>query len=449
MVGARPGGRAGTATPVEVDGGRPSLKVVETGSSAPRRLAATAVERYHSVTGFLGERALARASLAVPRTARFVGSALTSGHVADAVPAPALTLGLAAQVAMDEAILAVAMTPRRFPSAEDYRQVEEELQEARRLYARRGWLTRPERYHRDPPPLTDRDLGRQERSVTGIRYEHLTYESGFSPRAGEPGAERWSGYHQNRTAVANVVRHPSGTRPWVIAVHGFCMGSPLMDFTGLHVGRIHRELGMNVALPVLPLHGPRKVTRLSGEALLSFQLMNAVHGLTQAVWDTRRLISWVRTQGATSIALYGVSLGGYVASLVAGIEEGVDAVVAGIPVSDFPVLFARHSPAHVRNRAIEHHIMDGTAEEVFRVVSPLAFAARVAHDRRFIFAGYGDRLALPEQAQALWSHWEEPSICWYAGNHVGYLWSRLVSDYVADSLCLAASPTVQAGAPGA
>ena len=71
-----------------------------------------------------------------------------------------------------------------------------------------------------------------------------------------------------------------------------------------------------------------------------------------------------------------MSLGAYAVSLLAGIEEGVDAVVAGIPVSDFPGLFHRHSPHHIRARAIEHRIMGGAAENVYRVVPPLSFEAK-------------------------------------------------------------------------
>ena len=162
--------------------------------------------------------------------------------------------------------------------------------------------------------------------------------------------------------------------------------------------------------------------------------MNAVHGLTQAVWDIRRLIRSVREQGATSISLYGVSLGAYTVALLAGIEDGIDTVVAGIPVSDFPALFHRHSPRNIQARSIEHRIMGGEAQNVYRVVSPLAFTAKVPFDQRFIFAGYGDRLATPEQAQRLWDHWDEPQISWYSGNHVGYLWSKRVSDFLVASL---------------
>ena len=83
---------------------------------------------------------------------------------------------------------------------------------------------------------------------------------------------------------------------------------------------------------------------------------------------------------------------------------------------------------------IEHEILGGTAEAVHSVVSPLAFAPRVDRDRRFIFAGMGDRMATPVQAQRLWEHWEQPAICWYAGNHVGYLWSGAVREFLTESI---------------
>ena len=387
-----------------------------------------------TVASFLHRRALIRATRAIPRTFHFVGSALLFGEVADSLPAPPLTVGLAAQVAMDEALLAMAMTPSRFPHPGDYARVAAELAHAEDLYNRKGWIEDPRSYHRTPPPLARQDVSESRGWAMGLGYDRLSWDSGFEPHSGEPGTDRWMGFEPNRTATAVVLRHGVEPRPWVIAVHGFCMGFPFMDFQGLQIARIHRDLGMNVAMPALPLHGPRRVTRISGEPFLSFELMNAVHGLTQAVWDIRRLIQFVREQGATSISLYGVSLGAYTASLVAGIEESVDAVVAGIPVSDFPGLFHRHSPRHVRARSIEHKIMGGVAENVYRVVSPLRFDPLVPKDRRFIFAGYGDRLARPEQAQRLWEHWDKPRISWYPGNHVGYLWSKQVSDFLVESL---------------
>ncbi len=387
---------------------------------------------------------MVRATFAVPRTARFVVRALTTGQVADRVGAPKMSVGLVAQAALDEALIAMACTPTRLPRRRDYHEVSAEVTTARRLFVERGWVDDPASYHRQPPALGEDDVGISRHWLPSGRFERLSFRSGYAPRAEEPGVGRWVGFKPNHGAHAWVFRHADGPRPWVVAVHGFCMGSPLADARGLHVKRLYRDLGMNVVLPVLPLHGPRKVTRISGEPLLSFQLMNAVHGISQAVWDIRRLISWVRTQEPSSVSLYGVSLGGNVVALVSGIEPELDGVVAGIPVSDFPALFSLHSPAHVRTRAAEHRILDGTVDTVFSVVSPLRFAPGVPKDRRFIYAGYADRLARPEQAERLWRHWDEPQISWYAGNHVGYLLSRQVTQFVSDALTQTARPHLRA-----
>lgn len=392
------------------------------------------VGSYRSVWKFLGRRVLVRATLALPRTVRFMRTTATTGEVSDGLPAPSLSLGLAAGVAMDEALLAMAMAPSRFPRRADFARVSAELADARQMFSRRGWIARPASYHRAPPPLTPQDVETTRGWALGLGYERITYDSGFSTRPGEPGEGRWMAYEPNRRALATIVRHGGAPRPWVVCVHGFSMGYPFMDFVGLQTAKLHRGLGLNVAMPVLPLHGRRKVTFVSGEPFLSFDMMNTVHGLTQAVWDIRRLLSWIKDQGATSIGLYGVSLGAYVVALLSGIEEGVDAVMAGIPVVDFPSLFHAHSPVHIRARSIEHNILGGVAEDVCRVVSPMSFESKVPRDRRYVFAGYGDRMAGTEQALMLWEHWDRPPISWYSGNHVGYLWSRQVGSFLEESL---------------
>ena len=84
----------------------------------------------------------------------------------------------------------------------------------------------------------------------------------------------------------------------------------------------------------------------------------------------------------------------------------------------------------MRDRAIEHGILNGSAEVVHRVVSPLVLDPVVPFERRFIFAGLGDRMAVPTQAADLWEHWGRPTISWFPGNHVGYLWSAKVAAFV-------------------
>jgi pimeloyl-ACP methyl ester carboxylesterase len=373
--------------------------------------------------------ALGRIARVIPRTAVF---ATSKGQITPGVQVPTMTKGLAAGFALDEVVMASFLTPRRFPDDAEAERVSEELLRAHDLYQDNGWIENPLGYHRTPPLLTNRDLAVSTRWTRGFPYRHLSWESGYEPYDGEPGVGRWLGYEANKRAAADIVGDPARMdRPWLVCVHGYTMGYANMDFQGLQAKRLHNELGFNLALPVLPLHGPRKATRISGEDFLSFDLMNSIHGFAQAIWDIRRLVSWIRQQGARQIGLYGVSLGGYTVALLAGIEDGLDTVVSGVPVSDVRLIMVGHSPPHVKEMADKYGL---ASIEAHRVVSPLAFAPKIPRDKRFIFAGYGDRISSPAQAQNLWHHWEEPEVCWYPSGHLGYMWSGEVAAFLGQSL---------------
>ncbi|MEI2697950.1 MAG: alpha/beta hydrolase family protein [Microthrixaceae bacterium] len=374
---------------------------------------------------------MARLTTVAPRTMRWALEAgLTEAGRIPGAPQIRMTGALAAHVAMDEAVMALVQGPSRSPRRADYLRVGQEVATARQLFEDRGWIDDPRSYHSDPPALDDADTSSSRGWALGQSYRWIEWESGYEPREEEPGATRWAAFERNRTAAAWLLEHDHGERPWMVAVHGFGTGAPMADIITFRALHIHHELGWNVAAIVLPVHGRRRPSRIGGEDFLGFDMMNCVHAVSQSVWDVRRLLSWVRDRGPTAVALHGVSLGGYVSSLTSCFEGELDAVIAGIPVCDFPALFAHQAPDHVRERAVQHGILEGNVEPVHRVVSPLAMDCLVPWDRRFIFAGLGDRMAVPAQAQALWEHWDEPSIRWFPGNHLGYLWSSKVADYV-------------------
>ena len=372
---------------------------------------------------------LARLTTVGPRTARWaIGVADTEVARIPGAPRIRMTGRLLTQVAMDEAVMAMVQGPSRFPRRADYLRVSSELAMAQRLFADRGWLDDPRSYHRDPEPL---ESVRSSRGwALGQCYRRISWESGYRPRAEEPGAARWSAFERNTTAAAWVLEHRDGPRPWIVAVHGFGTGFAAADMLTFRAQHLFHDLGWNVAAIVQPVHGSRRDSRIGGEDFIGFDLMNSVHALAQSVWDIRRLLSWVRRRDPAAVVLHGVSLGGYVTALTSCFDGDLDAVVPGIPVCDLPRLFSRIAPAHVRQRAEEHGILEGNAELVHRVVSPIAMQTLVPHERRFIFAGLGDRMAVPEQARTLWEHWDEPAIRWFPGNHIGYLWSAKVADFV-------------------
>ncbi len=415
----------GDATPVDADDDLPWWH--------PASTIDRAIGMYRGIEKTLARQPLARLTTALPRTARWMANEVLGREKAQpGKPTTRLTPSLIGHVVMDESIMAMAVGPNRFPRRAEYERVGAELTDARALFEQRGWLDEPASYHQAPPVLDEPVVTRGW--ALGRSYERLWWTSGYEPHPDVPGRDRWLEFESNRTASAWLLRHKDHARPWVVCIHGFGTGSVFMDLITFHANHLHDELGVNVAAIVLPMHGPRKPNRFSGEEFLGFDLMNSVHGLTQSLWDVRRLLTWVRLQNPSGVGVFGVSLGGLMTALTAAIEPDLDLALAGVPMVDFPDLIRHHAPRHLHMRSIEHHILDGTAQAVHRVVSPLAMPTAVAPSARAMFAGLGDRLAPPDQAQRLWTHWEDPETCWFPGNHMGYLWSDKVWRFVDGAL---------------
>jgi hypothetical protein len=335
------------------------------------------------------------------------------------VPAPRPTPTLAARVAIDEAVLAGQSFLISRPPDAEIETSRREADVARDLFERRGWFAEPRAYHRDPPPLHDerivsRRLGRGSRSLL---YEELSFESAYEPDAAEPGRDRWLSYAANRTAYAVVLRHAGAPRPWVVCIHGYFMGNTRFGFWIFDAIRLHRELGLNVALPVLPFHGRRKAGRFSGDGFLGGSILDTIHAEAQSVWDLKRLLGWIRAAGASAIGVHGVSLGGYNAALIAGMDHELACVIAGLPPVDLARLVWTHAGPTISRSLDRAGIFRDDVSDLYRVVSPLAVTPEIPNDRLAIYAGIGDRLVSCDHARDLWVHWGRPRIVWMQSGH--------------------------------
>ena len=113
------------------------------------------------------------------------------------------------------------------------------------------------------------------------------FDSGYAPYPGEPGRERWLSYTATQRVYGLMLRHPE-PRPWLVCVHGTEMGRAGVDLRLFRAWHLHENLGLNVVLPVLPLHGPRKRGVPKGAVLPGEDVLDNVHAAAQAVWDIRR-----------------------------------------------------------------------------------------------------------------------------------------------------------------
>jgi len=349
---------------------------------------------------------------------------------ADGLPIARPTVALAAQALRDEVVLMGLKARRPVSPPRVYERINQEVVAALEFYGNKGWLEEPQGFFGESPPLPDvavREVKARRRS-----YHRIFFDSGYTPHPGEPGRERWLGYTANNREYALLLRHPE-QRPWLVCVHGTEMGRAAVDLAVFRAWKLHDDLGLNVVIPVLPMHGPRARGLPKGAVLPGEDVLDDVHATAQAVWDIRRLLSWIRLQEPQSlIGLNGLSLGGYIASLVASLEEDLTCAILGVPVVDLVELLGRHSGlGHDDPRRSTMRL----AEPIGRMVSPLSLTPLVPMRGRFIYAGVADRLVHPrEQVIRLWEHWGQPEIVWYPGGHAGFFRSQPVQQFVSEAL---------------
>lgn len=352
------------------------------------------------------------------------------GGPSTGIPVARPTLALAAEALIDEVVLTGFRMFRSMPGPEVFERIQHEVAEALEFYGRNGWLENPEGFYAVPPPLsevTSRNVQDGARS-----HARIVFDSEYQPRPGEPGAQRWMSHTANNREYALVLRHRE-PRPWLVCVHGTEMGRAAIDLRLFRAWHLHEDLGLNVVLPVLPMHGPRRRGLPKGGGFPGLELLDNVHGTAQAVWDIRRLLSWIRSQEPDSpIGLNGISLGGYIASLVASLDDGLRCAILGVPVINLIQLFGYHSGFAEND---PRRIPLDMAEPIGEMLSPLSLTCRVPLQGRFVYAGIADQVVHPrEHALRLWEHWGSPETVWYHGGHALFFRSRPVGQFIDTAL---------------
>lgn len=354
----------------------------------------------------------------------------TANRESDELPIARPTLALAGQALRDEIVLWGLKVRRPVSNPRAFARIDREVTAALEFYGKRGWLARPRGFYGRPEPLTQVTTHQVKgRKPTFYRME---FESGYAPHPGEPGRDRWLGYAANHREYALLLRHPE-PRPWLICVHGTEMGRAALDLTAFRAWQLHERFGLNVVLPVLPLHGPRAHGLPGGAVYPGEDILDDIHATAQAVWDIRRLLTWIRSEEPQSaVGLNSLSLGGCVAGLVASLEKGLTCAILGVPVADIVDVLQRHAGLRADDPRRETLAL---AAPLGHMISPLSLTPLVPMAGRFIYAGVADRLVHPrEQVTRLWKHWGKPHIVWYPGGHIGYFRSRPVQRFVTDAL---------------
>jgi hypothetical protein len=166
--------------------------------------------------------------------------------------------------------------------------------------------------------------------------------------------------------------------------------------------------------------------------VLSYDHINTIHFFSQAIWDVRRLLRWIRSRDAISISLHGISLGAYIGAVLASIEE-LDRAVIGIGAANLPAAEVFRLDKSDYATLEDYGLIGGPSEALQRVIAPGAHKCRVPWEERFIYGGVGDRFA-PGGTYELWQLWDQPSVHWHPGGHITGVMAPKVWRYVFDAL---------------
>lgn len=341
------------------------------------------------------------------------------------LPAPR-SLRSTGAAAIDESMRWIwGLTTRLSPQRDLTGQVEALRAVATRNRAE-GILRNPAAAHLAPPALEKVSLRRVRVPGAG-RAEQLRFESEFVPRDPEQ-REAYLDFQPDRNARAYLWRHSDGPRPTLVCVHGYGMGRIALDARAWDVGHLHGGLGLDLALLILPLHGPRASGRRSGAGFLDGHPLWTTAALGQAIWELRRLAGWLRRQGAPAVGAYGMSLGGYTTAVWASLDPQLACAVPMIPAVSLPPLVLSTWSHTSRSRARAAGLTPELLSEAWASHDPLRHRPRVAPEARLLLAGLVDRICPPLQAHALWEHWDRPPIHWFPGSHLAPFGRRGMQD---------------------
>ncbi len=359
-----------------------------------------------------------------------------AGHAEAGLPKPATSAAALLSVVADEVVLAGFKITRNPPTDETWERIGAEVSAASELFARAGWFDNPREYHLDPAAPIDIHSAPAPRFATlGLPWQQLRWLSEWAPRPFEPGGQRWLEYDANQRASAWILRHHDAKpRHWAVLVHGTEQGRLVVDQVVFRARKLYEELGCNVVLPLLPLHGSRRTRHGAGTGFPTLDVLDNVHGLAQSAFDVRALLRWIEQQDPLSISVSGLSLGGYVAALVAGLEGPLGAVVGMVPAVDFPEVFYRQAPRSMRGEE-KFEAMASGSQRIHEVVSPLRFVPATPPERLFLVAGLHDRLLDPRaQTGRLAAHWDTPNMTWLERGHVTHMSSGELTDVLCEAV---------------
>ncbi len=217
--------------------------------------------------------------------------------------------------------------------------------------------------------------------------------------------------------------------PTLILLHGGC------DFLGYRYGfpllvPAIRRAGFNAATLVAPYHFQRRVGRIE-----AFDHLRVAKAFAQAVAEIRALTGWLLGQGCSSVALFGFSLGGWLAGLAATRDNRLKAVILALPGvrRDYRATRGECVLWTPMRQALEKQ--KAAREELDKTPMNLTLSQPVIpKENILLIQGRYDLLVEAEQTEELWQKWKQPEIWRLPHGHISWIFTPGLTDRVLDWL---------------
>jgi dienelactone hydrolase len=221
----------------------------------------------------------------------------------------------------------------------------------------------------------------------------------------------------NNTVHAEFYRsRQPGRRPAVIVLHILGGDFPLSRLFSNALA----QNGVHALFVKMPYYGPRRDEK-SPRRMVSADPHESAAGLTQAVLDIRRAVTWLASRpdvNADAIGIFGISLGGITAALAASVEPRITSACLLLAGGD--IAQAGWNAAQAQTLRERWLAQGRTREEYVQalsVVDPVTYAA-AARGKRILMLNATDDEVIPRDCTLqLWKALGEPELRWMRGGH--------------------------------
>ena len=228
-------------------------------------------------------------------------------------------------------------------------------------------------------------------------------------------------HDRNRVAYARTIRHRDGPRPTIVAIHGFTAEGYLINewffalpcfIAWVAISRCSRFRST--------VHAKRSTLHFRDTASLREARLRFNEAVAQSVFDFRILLNWLqREQGVEQVGVTGLSLGGFISSMLASVEDKLAFALPNVPIISVADLVLEWQPMGTLMRAAlaASKLTPADARRLVAVSCPLTYKPVLPPERLMIVGGAGDRLAPPKHSRLLWDHWQRCWMYWFPGSH--------------------------------